>query len=50
MLPFPNREVVLGAACVCFALAVVLGLLGVGTRLNLVALGLALATLAELRG
>jgi hypothetical protein len=45
----PNRDTLLWAAAVCFGLAVVFGLFGVGLRLNLVAVGLALVTLAQLR-
>jgi hypothetical protein len=45
----PNRDTLLWAAAVCFGLGVVFGLFGIGLRLNLVALGLTLATLAQLR-
>jgi hypothetical protein len=45
----PDRQTLLIVAVVCFVLAVVLELLGVEIRLNLVALGLALATYAQLR-
>jgi hypothetical protein len=50
MMHVPNRDVLLWTAVVCYGLAVVFGLLGVSQRVNLVAVGLALTTLAWLRG
>jgi len=49
-MTYPSRETFLWAAVACYGLAVIFGIVGVNQRLNLVALGLALATLAQLRG
>jgi hypothetical protein len=50
MQQLPNRDVLLWTAVICFGLDVAFGLVGVSQRVNLLALGLALATLAQLRG
>src|SRR5262249_31313840 len=49
-MTYPSRETFLLAAVAVYGLAVIFGIVGVNQRLNLVALGLALATLAQLRG
>jgi hypothetical protein len=50
MAPLPSRDVFLWAALVCFGLDVLFGIVGVNQRVHLVTVGLALATLAWLRG